>query len=239
MILRKRMDIHTLLAKRERKESLNTKLLRVILTGKHIACLLEFYFFVLLRGKIEGVENIPEGGCILAFNHESYLDWLLTYHIFQKRFGKKINFLAKVKLYKHPIWRIYLDYSYAIVIDVSNTSTIKHAFSAIRKRISAGEIVGIFPEGTRTGTGKLQEGRPGIASLVISTRAPIIPVAIKGFYKAWPRHKLLPGIAKSTIRIGKPIQIDSIPAEHKKARLKYITDLIMEKIQETINEIER
>lgn len=239
MKLHRHKDIHKVLAKREKKEDIVTKLIRICLTGPHIALLFEFYFFVILKGKIEGIENIPDGACIMAFNHESYLDWLLTFHIFHKKYRKKINFLAKYKLYRNPVWRIYLNYSGAIIIDGKNTSVIRNAFTTIRKRIAAGEIIGIFPEGTRTGNGKLQEGRPGIASLVISTKAPIIPVALKGFYEAWPRHKLIPGRAQCTIKIGKPIDFQILPSINKKERLKYITDHIMEKIKETINEIKR
>ncbi|MBN1413313.1 MAG: 1-acyl-sn-glycerol-3-phosphate acyltransferase [Spirochaetales bacterium] len=227
------------LAARDKKENLWEKVVRHILTGPHMAALLEFYFFVLLKGRIEAIENIPEGPCILAFNHESYLDWLLTFHIFNKKYGKKINFLAKYKLFKNPVWKIYLKYSNAIIIDESNTSIIRQAFTAIRRRISSGHIIGIFPEGRRTSNGEMQEGRPGIANLVASTKVPILPVGLKGFYRAWPRHKKIPGVARCTIRIGKPIKFSSNGDINKKERNRKITELIMKKIKETIDEIKR
>jgi len=54
--------------------------------------LLDFYFFRLLQGKIIGADHLGKEPCILAFNHSSYLDWLLVYHLFNRHYGIPVFF---------------------------------------------------------------------------------------------------------------------------------------------------
>jgi 1-acyl-sn-glycerol-3-phosphate acyltransferase len=72
--------------------------------------------------------------------------------------------------------------------------------------LSQGRILILYPEGERTNTGDPTIFRKGAAILSIHTQAPIVPVAIEGFYKAWPRHEKYPKLASLQLVFGKPIQ---------------------------------
>jgi long-chain acyl-CoA synthetase len=72
--------------------------------------------------------------------------------------------------------------------------------------LSQGHILVLYPEGERTDDGTPRLFRKGAAILSIHTQAPIVPVAIEGFYEAWPRHKKFPKIADLQLVFGKPIQ---------------------------------
>jgi 1-acyl-sn-glycerol-3-phosphate acyltransferase len=72
--------------------------------------------------------------------------------------------------------------------------------------LSQGHILVLYPEGERTNTGDPTVFRKGAAILAIHTQAPIVPVAIEGFYEAWPRHKKFPKFADLQLVVGKPIQ---------------------------------
>lgn len=212
------------------------KILILLLTGKHISILFRFYFYRLLKGKITGIENIPQSGCVFALNHGSYLDWLLIYHIFDLIYNKKIYFLGKSKLYEHPLWKIYLDYSHTIVIDYNSRESIRDSYKIMLKYLEQGGIVGIFPEGTRTHNGMLQKAQKGIANIVCKINVPIIPIGLKGFYKAWPRHKKIPGISKCEVKIGKPFYFDISKYKNKKEAKNFLVDKIMCEIAELIGE---
>ena len=72
--------------------------------------------------------------------------------------------------------------------------------------LKQGRILILYPEGERTNTGDPTIFRKGAAILSVHTQAPIVPVAIEGFYKAWPRHEKYPKFANLQLVFGKPIQ---------------------------------
>jgi long-chain acyl-CoA synthetase len=72
--------------------------------------------------------------------------------------------------------------------------------------LNQGRILVLYPEGERSNDGTPRVFRKGAAILSIHTQAPIVPVAIEGFYEAWPRHKKFPKVADLQIVFGKSIQ---------------------------------
>jgi 1-acyl-sn-glycerol-3-phosphate acyltransferase len=168
-----------------------------------------FLFEKVFKGKIYGLENLNTfDSYILAMNHASYLDWLIVYSYFYKHQKIKIRFLAKEKLFKNPFWKtLMLSANCIKVPDNFNYSEFKDLRSKI---IEDNVVIGIFPEGTRSHNGKIQEAHPGIVNIIKLTDKPVIPVALIGFYDLWPRSSLLPKLIKSyksnpIINIGKPI----------------------------------
>ena len=77
----------------------------------------------------------------------------------------------------------------------------------------------VFPEGTRSRDGALQEGRDGVASLALRTGAPIVPVGIAGSDRVWPRGQKLPHPGgRVTVRVGSPFRLaDELPPERRQA----------------------
>lgn len=84
------------------------------------------YFYILLKGRVNGIKNIPETGCILAMNHVSFLDWILCYSLFRRRYNKKIVFIGKAELLNSFLWRSYLIGAGSIIIDYSSRESLKH-----------------------------------------------------------------------------------------------------------------
>jgi 1-acyl-sn-glycerol-3-phosphate acyltransferase len=194
--------------------------------------LLDFYFFRLLKGKVVGTDHLIKAPCILAFNHSSYLDWLLVYHVFSRYYGIPVFFLAKSKLEANPLWRGCIRHGQAIVVDYDQKQSIRKALSQMQEHLSVGHVVGIFPEGTRSADGRLQPPQKGVAWLAIQTGVPIVPIALQGFYEAWPRHRLFPGIARCTIRIGTPITESSDMDRHQ------FTQKLMDQLGQLLAEAE-
>ncbi|MGZ5049880.1 MAG: lysophospholipid acyltransferase family protein [Methylobacter sp.] len=202
------------------------------LFGEPLAArLLDFYFFRLLQGRIVGAHHLTGRPCILAFNHSSYLDWLLVYHLFKRHYRTPVFFLAKAKLNGHPLSRACIRLGQAIVVDYEQKQSIRKALNDMREHLNAGHTVGIFPEGTRSSDGRLQNPQEGVAWLAIQAGVPIVPVALQGFYDAWPRHRRLPGIARCTIRIGEPL----LEAEHIDRRR--FTEKLMGRLAQLLTEI--
>jgi 1-acyl-sn-glycerol-3-phosphate acyltransferase len=192
--------------------------------------ILDFYFFRMLQGRVVGSDHLIKAPCILAFNHSSYLDWLLVYHLFSRHYGIPVFFLAKSKLNANPLWRACIRHGQAIVVDYDQKQSIRKALSEMQAHLHAGHIVGIFPEGTRSADGRLQSPQAGVAWLAIQAGVPIIPIALQGFYEAWPRHRRFPGIARCTIRIGAPITEPSDMDRHQ------FTQKLMDKLGQLLQE---
>ena len=90
----------------------------------------------------------------------------------------------------------------------------------LAKRIlDEGHVLFVFPEGTRSPDGALQEGRDGVASLALRTGAPIVPVGIAGSDRVWPRGQKLPHPGGHvTVRVGSPFRLaDELPPERRPA----------------------
>lgn len=195
---------------------------------------LDFYFFRILAGRVVGLENLISGPCILAFNHSSYLDWILVYHLFKQHYGVTVHFLAKAKLNANPLWRACLRHGQTIVVDYEQTRSIRKALGAMRKHLSANHVVGIFPEGTRSADGRLQNPQEGVAWLAVQAGVPVVPIALQGFYEAWPRHRFFPGKACCTIRIGEPI---AFPRKNTaEADRGVLTQKLMSKLEQLLKE---
>jgi 1-acyl-sn-glycerol-3-phosphate acyltransferase len=116
--------------------------------------------------------------------------------------------------------------------------------SALKKALRClkhGELVGIFPEGARSETGKLTQGEPGVALMALKANVPIVPVGIQGAYEAFPKGSKFPKPVPITVTFGKPFFLDQSVQVHEKkneALQQEATDVIMSKIAELCGERE-
>ena len=165
------------------------------------------YLFALdrFRLKVRGFENLPEKGpYLICSNHQSYIDPLvmagaLPYRLFRDTFA-----LGTSDIFGTGFMRRLARWLRVAVLDPD--ANLVPAMRAGAFGLSQGHILVLYPEGERTNDGNLRVFRKGAAILSIHTQAPIIPVAIEGFYEAWPRHKALPKFTDLQLVFGKPIQ---------------------------------
>ena len=191
--------------------------------------------------KINGLKNLPEkGGYIVAANHASYLDILVVYTVFLDKAKTYIRFIARKSLLKDTYFRIctfLFENKQNRVIKLDSKKPEK-AFEEAAKALKKESVVGVYPEGTRSPTGKLQKGKTGVIRLALSARVPIVPVGIKGTYELMPKGKAIPKIKKKVVlNIGKPIYFNSFyDKKIPKKLLRKLTDKVMVKIGELSNQ---
>jgi 1-acyl-sn-glycerol-3-phosphate acyltransferase len=155
--------------------------------------------------RVFGAENlVEEGPCIIAANHCSYLDPPLV----GVAFRRGIHYLARKSLLDVPVLGPILPELNVIPVDQKNAdrSALMGAIRVVRN----GGAVLIFPEGTRSLDGQLQEAQPGIGMIAAKSGAPIVPVAIRGSFEILPRGAMIPKSGQISLSIGAPLQMRSV-----------------------------
>lgn len=155
--------------------------------------------------RVVGRENWPaDGGGLICANHQSMFDPPLVGLTCERR----MNYLARDTLFRVPILAPLIRFLDAIPIDREGLglSGIKETL----RRLKAGELVLIFPEGTRTRDGEMGPLKPGFISLARRSGTPLIPVGFDGAYQAWPRTSRFPRFGRIAVVIGQPIPPDQI-----------------------------
>ncbi len=190
---------------------------------------------VVLLKKVNGIDNVPKtGGYILAANHSSYMDIPAMYIVFLDKKNTYIRFIAKKSLLKDSFFKTFAalfetERNKVILLDEKN---IEKTFKEATKALKKGEVVGIYPEGTRSPTGKIQEGKTGVARLALAAKVPVLPIGINGTFELMPKGQSKIKLKKIiTLNIGKPIYLDKYNIkEINNKSLKKATRLIMRRI---------
>src|SRR5271157_4244613 len=166
------------------------------------------YLFALDRFhlKIRGLENLPEKGpYLICSNHQSYLDPLVMAGALPWRLFRDTFALGTSDIFGKGFMRRLARWLRVAVLDPD--ANLLPAMRAGAFGLSQGRILVLYPEGERTNDGNPSLFRKGAAILSIHAQAPIVPVAIEGFYQAWPRHKKFPKFTDHLqLVFGKPIQ---------------------------------
>jgi len=147
---------------------------------------LKIYFK--LRGK--GMENLPDSPVILAPNHQSFYDSLYVMAFLKNRFMKKTYFYAKEKHIRQRWLKFIASRHNVIIMDINKD--LKQSLKKMAEILKKGKNIIIFPEGTRTKDGNLGKFKKSFAILAKELNVPVIPIAIRGAFKALPRGKVIP-----------------------------------------------
>jgi 1-acyl-sn-glycerol-3-phosphate acyltransferase len=183
-----------------------------------------FHFLMKLGSRMvpAGIENIPaSGACIVTPNHLGTLDVpLLAIHILRD----DASLLAAKKYQKNIIYRWMIDAVGGIWIDRHHADL--KALRAARNALRAGMLLGVAPEGTRSPTQALIEGKPGAAYLASLTNALILPVGLTGTENAF---KILRQFRRPVlnIRFGKPYALPPLDPKDRDGSLQRNTAEIM------------
>jgi 1-acyl-sn-glycerol-3-phosphate acyltransferase len=188
---------------------------------------------VVFRPRISGAENVPdEGPAILASNHLSYADWLFM----PLTLPRRVTFVAKAEYFNSPgikgwFQKRFFSGAGQVPIDRSGASAAEGALTAAKRVLDAGELFGIYPEGTRSHDGKLYRGKTGVARLALETGVPVIPVAVVGTDVVAPPGKKFGSFTRPLVRFGTPLDFSRYEGmENDRYILRSITDEIMYEI---------
>lgn len=172
----------------------------------------------LYRMDVYGKENIPkEGPVIICSNHISNIDPPIV----AGSSTRDIHFLAKEELFEKNWLKLILTKAKAFPIKrgMKDRQALRHALSLLKE----GKCLGLFPEGTRSKTGELGEGLPGIGFFALRSDAIVVPCVIIGPYKIGRKLKVV---------YGSPINMTSL--REQKASAKEATDKIMVELKHLI-----
>lgn len=163
---------------------------------------------------IEGLENIqPDQTYIFVANHSSQFDIFS----WQGYFPYNFRWIAKKELFAIPFFGQAMKQVGYIPIDRSKGRQALKSLDEAAKQIATGFSVLIFPEGTRSPSGRLQEFKTGAIMLAIKSGVPVVPIGFNGSYPVLPKGRLLPKAGNITIRIGSPEQTSHYKAKDKQA----------------------
>ena len=185
---------------------------------------------VLFRPKVEGLENIPaEGAAILASNHLSFSDSIFLPLVLERR----VTFLAKSDYFtgkgiKGRLTAAFMRGVGQLPIDRSGGKASAAALNAGLKVLEGGDLLGLYPEGTRSPDSRLYRGRTGVARMALTAGVPVIPVAMIDTDKAQPTGQIIPNIRQIGIKIGTPLDFSRYEGmESDRFVLRSITDELM------------
>ena len=192
----------------------------------------------ILRLRFEGDRDLPRTGpLIVAANHASSADPVLIGAFLNGKLGRPVNWLGKRELVEFPLtgWAFRI----AGIHPVDRDAADLDAFRTAMRILEAGQVLAVFPEGTRSRDGALQQVREGVGMLALRSGAPVLPVGVIDSDLAWPRGRLLPRFGRRVIvRYGKPFTVgDAIsesgnPGEkgNRRGKTAAATRLIMRRI---------
>jgi 1-acyl-sn-glycerol-3-phosphate acyltransferase len=187
--------------------------------------ILKFIAHAVARVEFSGAEHLPaEGGLIVATNHMSRVDTLL---LFLNPARKDITALVADKYKKYPIFNWILNVGGIIWLDRDKADF--GAFRLAADALKSGRALGIAPEGTRSQTGQLLEGKPGTVLLAQRANVPIVPVAIAGT-EVFFRRLLTFRRPQVKITFGPAFTLPPLDRANRDESLRQMTEEIMVRI---------
>lgn len=171
---------------------------------------------------VEGGENIPSEAALFVCNHQGNFDIPITL----SKLGGLKSIVAKKELAKLPGIRSWMTYFDCIFMDREDPRQSLKSLNQAQELLERGRSVVIYPEGTRSKSGKIGEFKPGALRCALKARAPIVPVAIDGSYRAMEAHGFWIHPAKVKVTVLPPIHT----GEMEKERTKVISDEVRETI---------
>ena len=173
-----------------------------------------------------GRRNVPRcGGVILAVNHASYLDPV----VIGCAITRPVHFMARTTLFRGAFGALIRALN---AFPVERGSGDPRALREYIGRVKAGNVVLLFPEGTRTHDGRLAPIMSGVGMLAARAGAPVVPTYIDGTFRAWPRQRDLPRRARVSIFFGPPLRPERRPGETKRGCHERIRDEIAARLGE-------
>lgn len=186
------------------------------------------------RPWIVGRRNVPaEGAAILASNHLSFVDSIFL----PLMLDRPVSFLAKSDYFtgkgiKGWATRMFFKGTGQLPIDRSGGKASEASLNTGLQVLGRGDLLGIYPEGTRSPDGKLYRGRTGIARMALEAHVPVVPVVMVDTDTMMPIGTTVPRIVRVGIVVGEPLDFSRFEGmEGDRYILRSITDEIMVALQ--------
>lgn len=178
-----------------------------------------------------GTEHVPQaGGCIIACNHESYLDPPLV----GIAAHRQIFYLARKTLLDWPILGPLFPKLNVIPVDQDRADM--SALKTVIKRVKAGECTVIFPEGSRTLDGNFMPAQPGLGLVMAKTRCTVVPARIFGAHDAFPRGGKPHPFRRITLAVEAPMRFTDADYEGEGRELyQRLSERVLARIAEIKN----
>jgi len=191
--------------------------------------ILKFVLKVLFRVEVSGCNNIPKNGrVILCSNHISYIDPV----VIGAFFPRYVYFMGKMELFKNKFLTSF--FTFFNSFSVNRFAVDRKAINTAIKVLKDDQILGMFPEGTRSEEGIIKKGKKGMGLISIIGKSPILPVAIAGTNKIIQKpHKRI-FFPKIRMMFGDLIDTSDILKKHGK---KEAVDIIVEKTMDSIKNL--
>ncbi len=186
------------------------------------------FFRTYFRHVTSGVENIPESrGAVIATNHVSVLDPILI----GLDLPRPVYYMAKKSLHEIPLFgRLIRAYN---AFPVNRRGSSRGALKMAREIVEKGNLLLIFPEGSRGNGGGLRRFKPGIGKILTETGAPVVPGFIGGAAQVWPANRWFPRPVKTKMIFGQPVNYNNFAAgENRRKRYQKVADDIQERVAE-------
>jgi 1-acyl-sn-glycerol-3-phosphate acyltransferase len=182
------------------------------------------------RPWVRGLENVPKtGAVILASNHLSFIDSVFLPLVMER----PMVFLAKSdyftgKGFKGWITRLFFNGTGMLPIDRSGGKASEASLNTGLRVLAEGNVLGIYPEGTRSPDGRMYRGRTGVARMILEAHVPVVPVAMIDTEKVMPIGSKLPKVRRVGVVFGEPLDFSRFEGlEGDRFILRSITDEIM------------
>ncbi|HWP59600.1 MAG TPA: lysophospholipid acyltransferase family protein [Candidatus Acidoferrales bacterium] len=172
------------------------------------------------RLEIIGRENLPsDGSFVMVANHSSHLDALCLLAALPLRELHRAFPAAASDYFFTSIPRVALSAVVVNALPFRRTTHIRQSLALCRQLLAnPGNILIIFPEGTRSVTGQVNEFKSGIGILVAGTTIPVVPCYLSGAFAAWPKGNILPRPKRLRLILGAPRRFESVSPNHAGAR---------------------
>ena len=184
----------------------------------------------LFRPWVQGLEHVPtDGPAILASNHLSFSDSIFLPLVVPRR----ITFLAKADYFtgtgvKGKLSKAFFSGVGQVPIDRSGGAASEAALTTGKRILAEGNLLGLYPEGTRSPDGRLYRGKTGVARMALEAGVPVIPVAMVNTDVVQPTGRVIPKLGRVGVKIGEPLDFSRYAGmQGDRFVLRSITDEIM------------
>ena len=203
-----------------------------------VALLARTVLRLVARVRVEGLSDLPQGGpLIVVANHLSNADPPLVAGWLTPALGRQLHILAKESLFIGPLAGLFRALGAS---PVRRGGSDMEAFRVAKGVLDRGEVLCIFPEGTRSTTGALMDPKPGVAMLATRSAVPILPVGVSGTDRFLGRGMMLPWFrAPITLRIGRPFVLEPDRSLSRRDATNAASDELMRQIAALLDEQHR